>query len=331
MLILALLLMFQNPNQVALPVTPMLGGTINGRVVVDKGETPLVDVRLKNDTGTIIHTVQSFANGTFRITGVGMGRFSLEVADARYLMSTVPLWIREPEDLAGIFTMRLVRNDSAKDAANESEVDRIDLNALELDARIPSAALAEFRKGIDGLREKSKDSETYFKKSVELAPDFYEGHVQLGLEQARLKKLNDAIRSFERAVALKPTMKASLSMLGRLYVEGGQFQKGIDTMVKIGPLGPLSADDRYNLGVAFYRLDNVVAAQQQLELAVSLAPNKNPAAYVQLHNAYVRNGNPEAALIALETYLKLFPDDRNRKSVEDVAKKLRESLRKPIH
>ena len=55
---------------------------------------------------------------------------------------------------------------------------------------------------------------------------------------------------------------------------------------------------------------------------------ESPAAYVELDNAYSRNGNPTAALSSLEDYLRPFPNDRNRKVIEDAAKKLRESISK---
>jgi hypothetical protein len=332
MWILAFFLLVQNPNQVAPPPGIPLSGAyrLNGKIVVDQGEIPLVDVRLKDDRANVLQTVQSFANGTFHLDGVTLGRYSVEVADSRYKLATVQLWLREAEDTSGVIVIRLARNDSGKASSGTPDADGIDMAALELDASLPAAALDEFKRGVDALRNRSKDNppDAHFRKAVELAPDFYEGNFQLGLELARQRKGPAAIQAMERAALLKPTSAAPLSVLGRLYVEAGQFQNGVNTLLKIGPLGSLSADDRYYLGLAFYRLDNTAAAQQQLELAISLAPNKNPAAYVQLSNALQRNGNSTAALKALEDYLRLFPNDPNHKAVEEGARKLRTAIQK---
>lgn len=324
----------QTAGQVgALPTVPLPTGglfQIKGRIVVDKGDLPIVDLTMKTDNGELIKKAQTFANGTFRINDVALGRYTIEIIDARYQIMTLPLWLREPEDTDKEFVLRLVLNTAARAAPESAELDRIDLRALEMDPRIPAAAFAEFKKGTEAMRERSSGNpaEAHFKQVTELAPDFYEGWYQFGLEKARQHQGPEAIRAMERALGLRPTARTPLSTLGRLYVEAGDFQKGVDTLVKIGSLGELTADDRYFLGLGFYNLKKPAAAQQQFEMAAALAPSKNPAVYIQLHNTYLQNGNPESALKALDTYMKLFPKDSNFKKVEDIARKLRTSVQK---
>jgi tetratricopeptide (TPR) repeat protein len=334
MWIIALLLFLQNANQVPPPQNLPLGGTyrLNGRIVVDKGELPLVDLKLITDNGVVVRTVQSFSNGTFFFNDVVLGRYSVEVVDARFNIATVFLWLREPEDTAKEIVVRLVRGNSSKPAPESAELDKINFTELEMDGRISAAALDEFKKGVEAIRERSKDNppEAHFTKAIGFAPDFYDAHYQLGLEHSRQRRAAEAIPALERAAALRPSSAAPLGVLGRVYVENGQYQKAVDAVLKSGSIGTLSAEDRYTLGLAFYKLDRTVAAQQQFELAISLAPNKNPAAYVQLHNALVKNGKPAEALTALENYLKLFPNDPNRKIIEENAKKLRATVQKPL-
>src|SRR5262245_9752590 len=130
---------------------------LNGRIVVDKGELPLVDVRLKDDRGSVLHTVQSFANGTFFFDGVGLGRYSVEVADARFEMATVPLWLREPEDSGGVIVIKLKPNRNAKQPGpGSSDLDKM-VGDLKLDARVPAAALDEFTKGAEAINRRSKN------------------------------------------------------------------------------------------------------------------------------------------------------------------------------
>jgi len=330
MWILALLLLVQNPNQVPPPANPLAGTfRINGRILVDRGEIPLVEVRLLNNNGTLAKTALSFANGTFHFNEVSLGRYTVEVIDSRYNLATVQLWYRDPAETSGVVTVRLVSNGKADTSLEMAELDKT-VRELELDATIPASALVEFKKGVEAIRYRSKDNppEVHFKKAVQLAPDFYEAHYQIGLESARQRRTPQAIPALERAVSLKPAAPMPLSLLGRLYVEAGRFQDGIATLLKIASLRPLSADDRYFLGLAFYNSNRMDAAQQQLELAISLAPNKNPGAYVHLSNAYLKNGQPEAALAALENYLRLFPKDQNYDAVQEGTKKLRVAIQK---
>jgi Tfp pilus assembly protein PilF len=304
---------------------------LNGKIVVDKGEVPLVDVRLKDDRGQVLRTAQNFANGTFYFDGLALGRYSIEVIDSRFLMATVPIWWRDPADSSAVITIRLKPNTGDNKANTSPDLSTSErINSLKLDARVPAAAVTEFEKGLAAVRQRAKNDppEDHFKKAIAAYPDFYDAYYELGLEQSRQHQTPAAIQSMTKAVALKPTVAAPLSALGRFYVEGGEFPKAVETFSKIPAVGSFSAEDRYNLGVAFMRLDNTEAAQQSLELAISLAPGKNPAPYVELANAYSRNGNPTAAFSSLEDYLRLFPNDRNHKVIEDAAKKLRDSIAK---
>src|SRR5262249_51465476 len=152
-----------------------------------------------------------------------------------------------------------------------AELDKINFSELELDGRIPAGALDEFKKGVAAIRERSKDNppEAHFNKAVSLAPDFYEAWYQLGLEHSRQRRTADAIQAFERAVAVHPSAVAPLRLLARAYVDNGQHQKAVDILLKMSAAGPLAAEDRYTLGLAFYKLDRTVAAQQQFEIAIS--------------------------------------------------------------
>src|SRR4029079_15952258 len=126
-----------------------LGGLyrINGRIAVDRGEMPIVDVRLINNNTTVAQTIQSFANGTFFFNNVPLGRYSIEIADSRYSIATVQVWYRDAEETSQVVTMRLPRSASAAKPSSESaELDKL-VQTLTTDARVNSAALDEFRKG----------------------------------------------------------------------------------------------------------------------------------------------------------------------------------------
>jgi tetratricopeptide (TPR) repeat protein len=306
---------------------PMGKFRLNGKLsLAGTSELPRLDVKLLNDQGTVLATTLSFANGTFRFDDVSLARYTIEITDARFNIVTYPVWLREPEQTENVIAITLTpTSNPATGPAFTGVVTR-----LEYDGNVPAAALEAFKKGTDALSQPNKENpaEPHFKKAIELYPDFYEAHYQLGLEQARLRRPADALPNLEKAVALKPNARPALSLLGRLYVENKQFPKAIQTLLRIEKVGTMNADDFFYLGVAALQIDNVVAAQGSLEQSIKLNPGKNPAAYVQLANAYSRSNNPEKALQTLESFLTQFPNDPNRKAVEDGAKKMREGLQK---
>src|SRR5262245_258026 len=124
MWLLLLLLAFQNPRPE--PRGIPLDGVyrLNGKITVDRGEVPLVEVRLKNDTGAIVQAVQSYSNGTFHLQDVALGRYTVEVADSRFNLVTMFLWLREPAETSNEIIIKLVRNDKGgKSAGDSAEMD----------------------------------------------------------------------------------------------------------------------------------------------------------------------------------------------------------------
>jgi tetratricopeptide (TPR) repeat protein len=123
----------------------------------------------------------------------------------------------------------------------------------------------------------------------------------------------------------EPSVKV-LGALARTQVHGGEFKQAMQTLNALAQARPLTSEDRYFLGLAHYNTGNFAAAQQQFEVAISLGPESNPLAYVQLFNTLQKNGKPAQALTVVEDLLKRFPKVQNRKVLEETAKKLRATL-----
>jgi tetratricopeptide (TPR) repeat protein len=115
-----------------------------------------------------------------------------------------------------------------------------------------------------------------------------------------------------------------MSRFGAAHLQAGRYQDAVDVLLKIGSMGPLTPEDRLNLGLAFYRLNNLPASQQQLNMANSLAPGRYPNAYLQLHNIYMNQRKVPEALVVLEDYLQLFPRDALHEEMSARAAKLRD-------
>jgi tetratricopeptide (TPR) repeat protein len=181
----------------------------------------------------------------------------------------------------------------------------------------------EFLKGLNGR----KNREGHFRKAILAAPGFIEAHVQLALELRRQSKTAEAVRSLERALVERPEDLRILRIVGQLYVESGDFQRAVNIFSKIGAATELSVDDRYYFGVALYKSGKPAAAQQQLELAIKMAPGINPEAYLQLYNSHMKQNARSEALSVLEQFLRMFPKDPRNADIKRRAEKLKSTLR----
>jgi tetratricopeptide (TPR) repeat protein len=301
---------------------------ITGKVVVGLDEPVVTVITLRNVAGASLST-QSFANGTFRFNDIPFGTYWLSVVDPRFNLFEDQFLLREPSDSAKELTIKLVRRgESATPPDLDPELYTIDVGTM---GKTPRKALDDFEKGVNAIRNPARGNppDAHFKRAVAAAPDFYEGHLLLGIELQKQNKDNDAIRSFERATAIKPSESRPLSGLGELYSKAEKFEKAADALSRLVQLGKAGARDHYFLGTAFYKLNRLELAEKHLLAAINAGDDKDPAPFLNLHNVFMKIKEAGRALAVLEDYLKLFPGDSNYAAMTERAKQLREMLKRP--
>ena len=302
---------------------------ITGKVVVGHDEPVMVVVTLKNAAGGVM-TTQSFANGIFRFNDVPLGTYWISVEDPRFNLYENQLLLREPRDTGKELTVRLVRLGEGGNPPPDLDVELYSIDA-ETMKTTPAQAMEHFNKGVSALRNPARNNppDVHFKRAIAAAPQFYEAHLHLGLQQLKQNKTADAIQTFERATQLKPAAARPLTELGELYSQGKQFEKVVESLTKLDELEKMSARDHFNLGSALYQLGEFDEAEEHLLSAIEKS-NKSVAAYfLQLHNVYIKMPEPLDALKILEEYLKLFPDDPNHAAMTERVKQMRQRLRIP--
>jgi len=308
---------------------------ITGRLVVGLDEpVGAVIVTLKPVLDAVssipAQSVQSFANGTFRFNNVQLGNYTVEVVDSRFNLFQMTLWLREPADTSKDLFIRLTRFGESG-APPSPDVELYTLNAETL-ASTPPKAVEEFNKGVDAIRNPSKNNpaDAHFKRAIAAAPQFYQAHLQLAIEQKRQNKKEDAIQSFERAAAIKPSEQRPLAELGALYNESQKYPKALEAMTRLAELGKLSSRNQYEFGTALYKLDRFPEAVEHLLASINTGEDKDPAPFLQLHNTFIKMRNGVGALQVLEDYLKLFPNDPNHAAMMERAEQLRKLVKPPV-
>jgi len=333
MLSLALLLLLQAPGGLKTGTasdyaTPQ-SFTIKGKVIVGLDEPVMTVITLTEVYSDATMSTQSFSNGTFRFNNVLLGTYRVKVLDPKFNMYDHQLLLREPPDTANEVTVRLSRiGESGEPPALDESMYVVDAETMK---SVPPKALAEYNNGVSALRNpaKSNPADVHFRKAIEAAPNFYEAHLQLGLELYRQKKDADAISAWERAAAIKPSEPRTWSLLGELYWKTENFKKVVESLSKLAALSKMRSRDHYYLGSAYYRLNDLDPAEEQLLLAINNGNDTDPDPFLQLHNVFMKKRQPDRGLAVLEDYLKTFPNDSNHATMADRAKALRQAMKLP--
>jgi tetratricopeptide (TPR) repeat protein len=126
---------------------------------------------------------------------------------------------------------------------------------------------------------------TSLEKLLQKHPDFYLGHIDLGMILAAQQE-ND--RALEKAVRLEPN----------------------------------SINAQFQLGRAAFKLGDHDRAAPCFEQVVALDPKFNPMTYKTLASIYVNRQDPQGAARALESYLVHFPDAADAEKVKHILVKL---------
>lgn len=102
----------------------------------------------------------------------------------------------------------------------------------------------------DTYVEKYKEAEAIFRQIIEMEPNNYRAHYNLGIAYFNLHKIELAIKSYEIALKLKPDYKHCIYNLGLVYEELGNYKKALEYYEKaleIDPMFTYALQARYDV------------------------------------------------------------------------------------
>jgi tetratricopeptide (TPR) repeat protein len=114
--------------------------------------------------------------------------------------------------------------------------------------------------------------ETYL-RVVDLAPDWIEAHINLGVAYYQLGQLSDAAAAFRQAVELDPMSGISRYNLGCTLEELGEFDEAIEHLQRAARAMPAHADVHFNLALAHEKRGERLEAREHWLLYLRYAPN----------------------------------------------------------
>jgi tetratricopeptide (TPR) repeat protein len=114
--------------------------------------------------------------------------------------------------------------------------------------------------------------ETY-RRVLELAPDWVEAHINLGVALYQMGRADEARAAFRSAVQLDPANGISLYNLGCVLEEQGEIEEAISHLRRAARLMPGHADVHFNLALAYEKRGTRKLAREQWILYLRHAPS----------------------------------------------------------
>lgn len=277
--------------------------TISGRVIYEQDRRPaeLITITLQNFTDMAMEKANSDSLGGFSFS-VPRGVYYLSVRLTGYAEINERVEVGLFSQTGIILQLRpLPRKDDTISLPPTVPAEYL---------RIPQTARTEFEAGMKlYLREdKLAESLPHLRKAVEIHPQFASAYYWMGMVQIDQGEPDQALDSFERAIAEDKKYAPAYFPLGAIrnqrkeYAEAERvLRKGLEIKEDIWQL-------HFELARAVAYQGRWTEAEKIAERATALN-NKAPKVHLLLANIYFELGKADPALAAAEEFLKLAPDD----------------------
>jgi len=209
--------------------------------------------------------------------------------DAAYLLQRAP---KTPgtQYLNGIL---LLKQGKIKDAVTALDVARLDEN------RYPMSLF--YLASAHQLLGNPAQAEDYAYRFLAIAPNSVQGRKLLAAMKVASGENDEAEELIRPVFESNNEDTDALNILANVFLNRGEIEEGQTLLAKVAALQPKSPVAQTRLGASLLASGDVVKSFESIEAALELDPNFKQAD-VLLVSAYLRQGNPEAALKAVDSF-----------------------------
>jgi len=302
------------PVQISAQQGQVLGSVI-GRVMVVRSGAPsqrvLVSLMFR---GSAIESVYTDSQGTFGFHNLQPNPYTVSIDDEHYLPIEQSAII-EANNLAPMIflNINLVPKPADPHAAAQKQPRVTGANpdiadVREFSANFSKSVLKEFHKGVAADQDGNKeDAIRHYAKAVQIAPNFYPAHNNLGSDYVSKSDFADARKEFEQVVRLNQSDAAAYFNLSNVCMLTGQLADAQQYLGEGMRRQPDSALGHFLLGSLDIRTGKYDLAEAALRQAIQLDPVMAQAR-LQLVNLLVQRGRNTDAVAQLHDFVSAFPD-----------------------
>ena len=313
-----------------LPTLMQAQSALSGKVIDEEGK-PLEGAIISFDRVNVEHHVEvkSDETGRYFMGGLKPAFYKIELivdgeTKARYAEFRIQLGAENVLDFDLAEIRRLAYAQLSVEEREAIEKERLRIEAEE---KKYTDMKSTFEEGQNLFKaQQYQQAAVIFQKASEIDPSRHSIFGILGESYQRLKKFDQALESYNKALALLANEPESDSVarynlnIGIIRAQTGQLKPAIESMEKAARINPSATSlTFYNLGVVLTNGGLVEEAIKAFERAVEL-DSSNSKAYYQLGLSLVgmatftsdgKTISAPGTIEAFETYLKLDPNGPN--------------------
>ncbi|HVB38096.1 MAG TPA: tetratricopeptide repeat protein, partial [Vicinamibacterales bacterium] len=137
-------------------------------------------------------------------------------------------------------------------------------------------------------------------------PDAVDALNALGIAEARLGRVNDAMATFQKVLTLDPADDMAMENIGSVYLAGNDLVHAEEAFKNALQANPKSSTAHSGLGVVQLKNGDTAEAVANWRQAIALNPTNYDALY-NLAAELVREGNVAAARPVVEQFVRTAP------------------------
>ncbi len=305
--------------------TSVLANRIEGRVYgPNKSPVPNADIELMNDVNAILAHSITDSGGKFSFFGVSKGKFIIKASAYRLnLMEKYEDVEINPPRPGGSDTafvdIYLSYDKHAQAAVTLTSPDAIFVQ------EIPSNAKDLYEKGLGQLEKKPEQAFANFEEAIKIFPTYFDALHVLGREYIMRKDYQKGYPYLLKAIDINPRSSSSYYSLGYAFLQLNELPAALEAAKAAVTINQSVADSQLLYGTVLRLSKNYAESEKTLLKAKSLT--KTPVFEIskQLALVYNRLNRNQDAANELENFLKASPNSPDKKEIEDMIKKLRNS------
>jgi tetratricopeptide (TPR) repeat protein len=260
--------------------------------------------------GANINSAYADTDGRFGFYALPDGVYSIVIEDENYARVNQQVILNLAISTTAFARITLSKVSKEKDSnssrvngANPDIVDQSDFVR-----KFPKNAIKEYEKGLGARVNDPNGAVSHFHRAVEIAPEFYQAHNELGRIYLARSEFGKAEQEFSTAVRLNQSDSQGHLNLANVYLLTKEYEKASREVNDGLRKDPNSAVGYFVLGSICERTGKMSDAEWALRRALEHDPSMSKV-HLELVNLYLGEGNKVEAISELQVFLRNFPKD----------------------